>query len=73
MGIEYFTVDGVTVIRVGGSLDHASADTLREGVYVVLRRRQRTVFVNLDNVPGIAAEGLGILAHVHRMAAITSR
>ena len=71
MGIEYFTVDGVTVIRVCGSLDHASADTLREGVYAVLRRRQGTVFVNLDNVPGIDAAGLGALAHVHRMAAIT--
>jgi anti-anti-sigma factor len=70
MGIDYFTVDGVTVIRVCGSLDHASADMLREGVYAVLRRHQRTVFVNLDNVPGIDAAGLGVLAHVHRMAAI---
>ena len=70
MGIDYFTVDGVTVIRVCGSLDYASADALREGVYAVLRRRQRTVFVNLDSVPGIDAAGLGVLAHVHRMAAI---
>jgi anti-anti-sigma factor len=70
MGIDYFTVDGVTVIRVGGSLDHTSADALREGVYAVLRRRQRTVFVNLDSVPGIDAAGLGVLAHIHRMAAI---
>jgi anti-anti-sigma factor len=70
MGIDYFTVDDVTVIRVCGLLDHASADMLREGVYAVLRRRQRTVFVNLDNVPGIDAAGLGVLAHVHRMAAI---
>jgi anti-anti-sigma factor len=70
MGIDYFTVDGVTVIRVRGSLDHVSADALREGVYAVLRRRQRTVFVNLDHVPGIDAAGLGVLAHVHRMAAI---
>ena len=70
MGIDYFTVDGVTVIRVCGSLDHASADALRESVYTVLRRRQRTVFVNLDRVPRIDAAGLGVLAHVHRLAAI---
>jgi anti-anti-sigma factor len=70
MGIDYFSVDGVTVIRVCGPLDHASADALREGVYAVLRRRQRTVFVNLDQAPGIDAAGLGVLAHVHRMAAI---
>ena len=70
MEIDYVTADGVTVIRVCGSLDHASADALREGVYAVLRRRQRIVFVNLDHVPGIDAAGLGVLAHVHRMAAI---
>ena len=70
MGIEYFTGEGVTVIRVCGSLDHGSADALREGVYAVLRRRQRTVFVNLDNVSGIDAAGLGVLAHVHQMAVI---
>jgi anti-anti-sigma factor len=71
MGIEYFTVDGVTVIRVCGSLDHALADALPEGVSAVLRRRQRTVFVNLDNAAGIDAAGLGVLAHVHRIAAMT--
>jgi len=70
MGIDYFTVDGVTVIRVCGSLDNASADRLREGVYAVLRGHQRTVFVNLGNVPGIDAAGLGVLAHMHRMASI---
>ena len=70
MGIEYFTDEGVTVVRVRGSLNHASADALREGVYAVLRQRQRTVFVNLDNVPGIDAAGLGALAHVHQMALI---
>ena len=70
MGIEYFIDEGVTVIRVRGSLNHASADALREGVYAVLRQRQRTVFVNLDNVPGIDAAGLGVLAHVHQMAVI---
>ncbi len=70
MGIEYFTGESVTVIRVGGSLTHAAADALREGVYAVLRRRQRTVVVNLDSVPGIDAAGLGVLAHVHQMAVI---
>ncbi len=70
MGIEYFTGEAVTVIRVCGSLDYASADALREGVYAALRRRQRTVFVNLDNVPAIDAAGLGVLAHIHQMAVI---
>jgi RNA polymerase sigma-B factor len=70
MGIDYFTVDGATVIRVCGSLDNASADRLRESVYAVLRGHQRTVFVNVGGVPGIDAAGLGVLAHVHRMASI---
>src|SRR5258706_12450932 len=68
MGIDYFTVDGVMVIRIYGSLDNASADRLREGEYAALRGHQRTVFVNLGNVPGIQTAGLCVLAHIHRVA-----
>ena len=68
MAVECLTVGDVMVIRVGGSLDHASADALREGACAVLLRLQRTVFVNLDKVQQIDAAGLGALADLHRMA-----
>ena len=68
MGVECFTVDDVMVLRVSGSLDHASAEALREGACTVLVRPQRTVVVNLDKVLQIDAAGLGALADVHRMA-----
>ena len=68
MGIDRVSVADVTVIRMSGALDHASADALRDGVYSVLLQRQRRVLVNLDQVRRIDAAGLGVLAHVHRMA-----
>ena len=68
MGLEYFKIDDVMVLRVSGRLDRASADALREGVCTMLVRPQQTVLVNLDKVLQIDAAGLGVLADVHRIA-----
>jgi anti-sigma B factor antagonist len=68
MGVEYVAVGDVLVIRVGGSLNHTSAEALREGACAILLRPQRTVLVNLEDVQQVDAAGLGALADVHRMA-----
>jgi anti-anti-sigma factor len=69
MTVDCSTVGDVSVIRLGGALDHGSADALRGGVYAGLRQ-QRRVLINLALVQWIDAAGLGALAHVHRMAAV---
>jgi anti-anti-sigma factor len=69
MGVECVPVDDVIVIRVFGSLDRTSAETLREGAWSALLGAQRTVFVNLRNLQQIDAAGLGALADIQRLAA----
>ena len=68
MAIDRVTVADVTVIRISGDLDRASAEAVRDGVSGVLLQRQRRVLMNLDRVRRIDAAGLGVLVDVRRMA-----
>ncbi len=59
----------VEVIRLSGDLNCSSAGALADRAYSALVRRQ-DVLLNFANVSGIDAAGLGLLAHVHRLATI---
>ena len=70
MEIEFDTFDDVAVIRLSGDLHGSSADAVRDSVYAVLARGKRKVLLNLADIAGLDAAGLGTLARVHRMTTI---